>query len=79
METTWLRYIHTYVSLVYSNDINFVIVQLCYGVLCLPFQYEPKKDVFNAAQSGAMITNVIKREFSYLIEQIREVAIFIYS
>ena len=46
-------------------------VQLCYGIFCPPFQYEPSKDVFNAAQSGAMIPNLVSHEFSYLIEQVK--------
>ena len=48
-------------------------LQMCYGLLCPPFQYEPKKDVFNAAQSGAMVTDLVKHELSYLIKQVREV------
>ena len=48
--------------------------QLCYGLLCPPFQYEPEKDVFNAAQSGAMAPNLVTHEFSYLIDQVRSVS-----
>ena len=55
-------------------DIVFILsMQLCYGIFCFPFQYEPLKDVFNAAQSGAMITDAIKHEFGYLLEQVTKV------
>jgi phospholipase B1 len=43
---------------------------LCYGPLCFPYQYKPEKDVFNAAQSGAMIPDLKKHEFKYLYEQL---------
>ena len=62
----------------YQELVFHLLCQICYGILCPPFQYKPKKDVFNAAQSGAMITNVIRHEFSYLIKQIREVLYKIY-
>jgi phospholipase B1 len=45
---------------------------VCYDDLCPPLQYEPRKDVFNAAQSGAMITDVVKHELHYLINQVKE-------
>ena len=47
--------------------------QLCYDILCPPFQYEPQKDVFNAAQSGAMIPNLVTHEFDYLYTQLTSV------
>ena len=50
-------------------------VQLCYGLFCPPFQYEPSKDVFNAAQSGAMIPNLVDHEFDYLYREVRDVSL----
>ncbi len=48
-------------------------VQLCYDIICPPFQYVSKKDVFNAAQSGAMVTDLVSHEFSYLLDQLKKV------
>ena len=47
-------------------------MQLCYGVLCPPLQYYPEKDVFNAAQSGAMLPDLVTHEFAYLVEQLKK-------
>ena len=49
-------------------------VQLCYGLFCPPFQYEPSKDVFDAAQSGAMMPNLVDHEFDYLYREVRDVS-----
>jgi len=51
-----------------------IYIQLCYDVACLPFQYEPSLDVFNAAQSGAMVPNLVSHEFKYLLERLQEVS-----
>ena len=48
-------------------------LQLCYDILCPPFQYEPKLDVLNAAQSGAMIPNLVTHEWRYMLEQLKAV------
>lgn len=51
-------------------------VEFCYGDLCLPFQYVPSQDHFNAAQSGAMgilLHNSVKNvrhEIDYLVDAI---------
>lgn len=50
-------------------------IQLCYGLICPPFQYEPSKDVFNAAQSGAMIPDLVAHEFDYLYKEVRDVSL----
>lgn len=44
------------------------LFELCYGKLCLPFQYYPQNDRLNAAQSGAMVSN-IEHEVDYLVRQ----------
>ena len=54
---------------------NTQCIQLCYGLICPPFQYEPSKDVFNAAQSGAMIPDVVAHEFDYLYREVRDVSL----
>ena len=45
---------------------------MCYDILC-PAKYEPKLDVLNAAQSGAMIPNLVTHEWSYMLEQLKAV------
>ena len=47
--------------------------QLCYDVVCPPLQYEPSKDVLNAAQSGAMVPNLVSHEFKYLLDELEKV------
>ncbi|RKP26172.1 hypothetical protein SYNPS1DRAFT_28124 [Syncephalis pseudoplumigaleata] len=46
------------------------LVEVCYGPVCPPFQYQPEKDRLNAAQSGVMAQN-LKNEVYYLIDQLR--------
>jgi phospholipase B1 len=48
------------------------LVEFCYGPLCPPFQYHDKIDVFNGAQSGAMVENLPTHEFDYLHKQVTE-------
>ena len=43
--------------------------------MCAPDQYHPSQNVFNAAQSGAMLQNLAKHEFKYLYKQLSKVAI----
>ena len=71
-----------YVVQCYSRCINLtsciqrilsIALQLCYDIICPPFQYEPSKDVFNAAQSGAMVRNLVSHEFDYLVKQLESV------
>ncbi|GES80545.1 phospholipase B1, membrane-associated-like [Rhizophagus clarus] len=45
------------------------LVELCYGLICPPYQYKPNKDRFNAAQSGMMISN-LTAELNYLLDQL---------
>lgn len=48
-------------------------LQLCHNGKCPANKYQPKKDVFNAAQSGAVAANLVSHEFSYLLEQLKMV------
>ena len=49
------------------------LMQLCYDIICPPYQYRSDQDVFNAAQSGAMVANLVSHEFSYLLDQLKKV------
>ena len=49
------------------------LVQMCRNGKCPANQYQPEKDVFNAAQSGAVAPNLVSHEFSYLLEQLKTV------
>ncbi len=51
-------------------------LQLCYDIICPPFQYKPEHDVLNAAQSGAMIPNLVTHEWKYMLEQLKEVPLY---
>ena len=42
---------------------------LLLGLFCPPYQYKPKNDRFNAAQSGMMASN-LTIELNYLLEQL---------
>ncbi|RUS14747.1 LOW QUALITY PROTEIN: hypothetical protein BC938DRAFT_477243, partial [Jimgerdemannia flammicorona] len=42
------------------------LVEVCFGILCPPYQYHPSRDRLNAAQSGALA-----HEVEYLIPQIK--------
>eukprot|EP00731_Ephydatia_muelleri_P026765 Em0018g865a len=64
---TFLRF---YTPAIIGGSLGNHIVELCYDILCPPFQYEPQKDVFNSAQSGAMIPNLVTHEFDYLYAQL---------
>ena len=64
---TFLRF---YTPAIIGGSLGNHIVELCYDILCPPFQYEPQKDVFNAAQSGAMVPNLVTHEFDYLYTQL---------
>jgi phospholipase B1 len=47
----------------------------CFGKLCPPWQYLPRLDKFNAAQSGARISN-LQHEMNYLVPQIQQAKSF---
>ena len=76
------QYLHVgstlYLVINWHNSIMTVstLLQLCYDVICPPLQYEPSKDVFNAAQSGAMVPNLVSHEFKYLLEQLKSVIVY---
>ncbi|KAJ3338205.1 hypothetical protein HDU93_009865 [Gonapodya sp. JEL0774] len=41
------------------------------GLLCPPFQYRPKLDRFNAAQSGAVVSNLMHELADYLVPMVQ--------
>ncbi|KXS10251.1 hypothetical protein M427DRAFT_62554, partial [Gonapodya prolifera JEL478] len=47
------------------------IAEFCAGPLCPPFQYHPRHDRFNAAQSGAMAVNLM-HELGYLVPRVKK-------
>ncbi|KAJ3055276.1 hypothetical protein HK097_011007 [Rhizophlyctis rosea] len=46
------------------------IAEICYGLWCVPFQYWPRQDKLNAAQTGAMVHNLIY-ELQYLVSAMK--------
>jgi phospholipase B1 len=65
---TFLRY---YTPNIQGASLGEHIVELCYGALCPPFQYRPAEDVLDAAQSGAMVTDLVSHELNYLIKSVK--------
>jgi len=45
-------------------------LEVCFGVFCPTYQYHPNQDNLNAAQSGAMASNLI-HELNYLIPTLK--------
>ena len=56
-----------------SNPTRHVCVVCVCVCVCHSLQYKPSKDVFNAAQSGAIVWYQIQvsHEFKYLLEQLK--------
>jgi len=48
------------------------LVELCQDPICPPLQYHPQSDVLNAAQSGAMVDDLLNHELDYLINQLKQ-------
>jgi len=46
------------------------LVEFCYGPVCPPYQYRPG-DNLNAAQSGAMVSDLVTHELDHLIEALK--------
>lgn len=67
---TIYSFLRHYTPDIIGGSLGSHFVELCYGPICPPYQYRPKQDVFNAAQSGAMVPNLKKHEFTYLYEQL---------
>jgi len=47
------------------------VAEVCYGPLCPENQYHPAEDVLNAAQSGAMASDLVPHEMDYIMGEIK--------
>ncbi|KAK9760652.1 hypothetical protein K7432_015116 [Basidiobolus ranarum] len=70
-ETTIPNLFGHYNTTVRGPSVGEHLVELCYGPLCPPFQYRPEKDNLNAAQTGALSTN-LATEVDYLLGRIKK-------
>jgi len=69
--TTVANFLKYYNPQIQGPAVGSHIVEICYGPLCPPFQYRPTMDVLDAAQSGAMVTDLVTHEFNYLLAQLK--------
>jgi phospholipase B1 len=69
--TTLANFLRYYNPSIQGFSLGSHIVELCYGPLCPPFQYHPALDVLDAAQSGAMVADLVSHELDYLIKQVK--------
>ncbi|EPB87680.1 hypothetical protein HMPREF1544_05461 [Mucor circinelloides 1006PhL] len=60
------NYFKRYNPSIKGASVDEHLVEICYGIICPPFQYKPLKDVLNAAQSAAMAQN-LDSQLDYLI------------
>jgi len=68
--TTLANFLKTYNPLLQGPSHGSHLVELCYGPLCPPYQYRPTLDVLDAAQSGAMMTDLVTHEMDYLLKEL---------
>ncbi|CAI2164337.1 9657_t:CDS:2 [Funneliformis geosporum] len=66
---TIANFIKYYSPLLKGPSVGDHLVELCYGIVCPPFQYKPEQDRLNAAQSGMMASN-LTMELIYLLKQL---------
>lgn len=71
--TTLANFFQYYTPTVQGASHGFHVAELCYGVICPPGQYHPTQDVLNAAQSGAMVEDLVKHELTYLIDEVKAI------
>jgi phospholipase B1 len=69
--TSVFNFLKYYNPTIIGGSLRQHVVELCYGPLCPPFQYKPDYDVLNAAQSGAMIADLVTHEVDYLVKQVK--------
>jgi len=69
--TTLFNFLRYHSPRIIGGSLKQHLVELCYGPLCPPFQYRPEYDVFNSAQSGAMVGDLVTHEVDYLIKQVK--------
>jgi phospholipase B1 len=56
---TVANYFKSYNPKIVGASVGEHIANLCYGIICPPFQYKPELDRFNAARSGALASNLM--------------------
>ncbi|CAG8511946.1 324_t:CDS:2 [Funneliformis mosseae] len=66
---TIANFIKHYSPLLKGPSVGDHLFELCYGVICPPYQYKPDQDRLNAAQSGMMVSN-LTMELIYLLDQL---------
>ncbi|KAG2206528.1 hypothetical protein INT47_008545 [Mucor saturninus] len=64
------NFIKKYNPTLKGSSVDEHLIELCYGLLCPPFQYKPAKDVLNAAQSAGLAMN-LDHELDYLLPAIK--------
>jgi phospholipase B1 len=69
--TTLANFLRHYTPDIQGFSLGEHVVEVCYGVLCPPFQYHPKQDVLDSAQSGAMVSDLVNHEFDYLLKMLK--------
>lgn len=67
--TTLFNFLKFYNPALIGGSKGSHVVEICIDPVCPDFQYHPALDVLNAAQSGAMVDDLDKHEFNYLIKQ----------
>lgn len=69
-ETTVPNFLRTYTPDLQGAAKGSHLLEYCAGPECPLFQYHPEVDVFDAAQSGAMVVNIPVHELDYLIRAV---------
>jgi len=70
--TTVYNYFKQFSPQLQGGSVGKHEVEFCYGPVCPPFQYRPELDVLNAAQSGAMISDLPTHEMDYLLKILQD-------
>eukprot|EP00026_Physarum_polycephalum_P011428 Phypoly_transcript_11654.p1 GENE.Phypoly_transcript_11654~~Phypoly_transcript_11654.p1 ORF type:complete len:337 (+),score=40.66 Phypoly_transcript_11654:93-1103(+) len=69
--TTFANFLRYYSPDIQGFSLGEHGAEICYGILCPPFQYHPLLDVLDAAQSGAMVSDLVTHEMDYLITTLK--------
>jgi phospholipase B1, membrane-associated len=67
---TIANYFSTFSPGIVGASVGDHIANLCYGLICPPFQYKPEQDRFNAARSGSLVIN-LKDQVRWVRRQMR--------
>jgi phospholipase B1 len=55
------NYLKTFSPNLVGQSVGDRLANICYGLICPPFQYRPSIDRFNAARSGSLVVNLKKQ------------------